>query len=156
MSLPFFQWVEATPLGHWLAQSIWSFAVIEAVHLVGLSLLGGSLLIVDLRLRGLGLRRQPISEIGGHAHRWLVWATAIMLGTGLLLFISEPIKLYYNQSFWVKMWTLPVALAFTFTLRRRVVRAGTEADWKTRLVAVASIGLWFTVAAAGRWIGFSS
>ena len=155
MTLPFFQWVEATAVGEWLAQSIWSFAVIESIHLVGLSLLGGSLLVVDLRLLGLGLKGQPISEIGSHANRWLVGATVLMLGTGVLLFLSEPIKLYYNQSFWVKMWTLPVAIAFTFTVRKGVVRRGTEADWKTRLVAVASIGLWFTVAAAGRWIGFS-
>lgn len=156
MALPFFQWLEATPMGHWLAQSIWSFAVIEALHLVALALLGGAMLVVDLRLLGLGLKRQPISEIGAHAHRWLVWATAFMLTTGILLLISEPIKLYYNQSFWVKMWTLPVALAFTFTVRRRVIRSGSEATWRTRLVALASIGLWFTVAAAGRWIGFSS
>ena len=156
MALPFFQWLEATPPGTWLAQSIWSFAVIEAVHLVGLALLGGSVLLVDLRLLGLGLRRQPISEIGGHAHRWLVGATGIMLATGILLLISEPIKLYYNQSFWVKMWTLPIALAFTFTVRRRVIRSGSEATWRTRLVAGASIALWLTVAAAGRWIGFSS
>jgi len=156
MLLPFFEWLEATPVGHALAQSIWSFSVIEALHLVTLCLLGGSLLLVDLRLLGLGVTGRPISEVGDVAHRWMVWATVAMIATGTLLLISEPIKLYWNQSFWVKMWSLPVAIAFTLTVRRRVVGSATDATWRTRLVALVSIGLWLTVAAAGRWIGFSS
>lgn len=155
MLLPFFEWLEASAVGTALAQSIWSFAVIEAIHLVGLCLLGGALLIVDLRLLGTGLKGQAISRLGAYAHRWLVWATALMLVTGTLLWISEPIKLYYNDSFWWKVRALPFALLFTFTIRRRVVRSATEATARTRLVGVISLALWFTVAAAGRWIGFS-
>ena len=79
-----------------------------------------------------------------------------MLPTGIALFCSEAIKCYYNTSFWVKITTLPIALLFTFTVRDRIAaRAGTDASATTRLVALISIALWFTVAAAGRWIGFS-
>lgn len=156
MLLPFFEWLEATPVGHALAQSIWSFAVIEALHLVALCLLGGSLLIVDLRLLGVGLGGRRIADLGADAHRWLVWATIAILVTGTLLLISEPIKLYWNQSFWVKMWALPFAVAFTFTIRKRVVRSASGPTWRTRLVALVSIALWLTVAGAGRWIGFSA
>ena len=155
MLLPFFEWIETTAIGTALAQSIWSFAVIESIHLIGLSLLGGSLLIVDLRLLGLGLTGQPIAELARHAHRWLVGAVVLMLATGTLLFLSEPIKLYYNTSFWVKITTLPVALLFTFTVRRRLTRGATETTAATRAVGALSIALWFVVAAAGRWIGFS-
>ena len=155
MLLPFFEWLEASAVGTALAQSIWSFAVIEAIHLVGLCLLGGALLVVDLRLLGTGLKGQEISNLGAYAHRWLVWATALMLVTGTLLWISEPIKLYYNDSFWWKVRALPFALLFTFTIRRRVVRSATDVTFGTRLVGIVSMGLWFTVAAAGRWIGFS-
>ena len=155
MLLPFFEWIETTAMGQWLAQSIWSFAVIEAMHLVILCVLGGSLLIVDLRLLGLGLKNTPISVVGGYTHRWAVGASVLMVATGVLLLISEPIKLYYNTSFWVKMSTLPVALLFTFTLRKRVVRGATDTTARTRMVGALSIGLWFVVAAAGRWIGFS-
>ena len=64
MLLPLFVWCEDSALGQAVSQSIWAFPVIEAVHLLGLSLLGGSLLIVDLRMFGVGLRRQGIAGAG--------------------------------------------------------------------------------------------
>jgi hypothetical protein len=72
------------------------------------------------------------------------------------LFASEAIKCYYNFSFWVKMTTLPIAIVFVFFVRDRIARgAGMNATAVTRVVGFLSIALWFTVAAAGRWIGFS-
>jgi hypothetical protein len=66
------------------------------------------------------------------------------------------VKCYHNQAFWVKITTIPVALLFTATVRRRVARTGDmEPTARTKLTAIVSLALWFTVAAAGRWIGFS-
>ena len=123
---------------------------------VPLSLLGGAVLLVDLRMLGLGLKKQPISEISGYVRPWLIVAIVILLATGIPLFLSEAIKCFYNTSFWVKMTTLPIALLFTFLVRERVARnAKLETSMKIRGVAIVSIALWLTVAAAGRWIGFS-
>ena len=157
MLLPFFEWCEATWLGQLVRDSLWLFPAIEAVHLLGLCLLGGALLVLDLRLLGVGLRKQSIAELARGAQPWLVGALGVMLVTGLPLFLSEAVKCYYNQSFWVKMTTLPIALLFTFTVRQRMaVREGFDTSWRTRLLATASMLLWITVAAAGRWIGLSS
>ncbi len=156
MLLSFFEWCDATALGAAVRNSLWLFPTIEAVHLLGLCVLGGSLLVVDLRLLGLGLKRQTIAELHAQLRPWLAGALAVMVATGLLLFLSEAVKCYYNQSFWVKITTLPIALLFTFAVRARVARAGgLETSARTRLVGATSIALWFTVAAAGRWIGFS-
>ena len=156
MLLSFFEWCDATAMGAAVRNSLWLFPTIEAVHLLGLCVLGGSLLVVDLRLLGLGLKRQTIAELHAQLRPWLVGALAVMVATGLLLFLSEAVKCYYNQSFWVKITTLPIALLFTFAVRARVARAGgLETSARTRLVGATSIALWFTVAAAGRWIGFS-
>ncbi len=46
--LPFFEWCETTPLGLMVRESVWLFPVIESVHLLGLCILGGALLVVDL------------------------------------------------------------------------------------------------------------
>jgi hypothetical protein len=155
--LPFFEWCEASALGQLVRNSTWLFPVIESVHLLGLSLLGGALLIVDLRLLGAGVRRQPIAELEREARPWLVRSLLVMGATGVPLLLSEAIKCYYNPSFWVKITTLPIAILFTFTVRRRVAAAhGLETSARSLLVGVGSLGLWFTVAAAGRWIGFSS
>src|SRR5262245_26514213 len=154
--LPFFQWCEATTIGHTIKESLWLFPVIESVHLLGLAVLGGAVLIVDLRMLGLGLREQTIASVTREARPWLLASIGVMILTGTALFLSESVKCYYSQPFWVKIATIPIATLFTLTVRRRVARAGaTEATAGTRIAAVLSLALWFTVAAAGRWIGFS-
>lgn len=155
--LPFFEWCDASWLGTTVRDSLWAFPVLESIHLLGLSLLGGSLLIVDLRMLGLGLIRQPIAAIAEDARPWLLRALGVMALTGVPLFFSEAVKCYWNPSFRVKMVALPLALAYTFLVKQRVARAATlDTTARTRLAALGSITIWFTVAAAGRWIGFSS
>jgi len=156
MWLDVFIWIEDSPIGVGMRATTWLFAVVEAVHLLGLCLLGGALLVVDLRLFGLGLKHQSIAELAESARPWLVRAVLVLLPTGILLFFSEAVKCYYNTSFWVKMSTLAVALVFTFVVRERMIRSGTlETSWQSRLLGATSLVLWFTVAAAGRWIGYS-
>ena len=155
--LPFFEWCEGTGLGQVVRTSVWLFPVIESVHLLGLCALGGTVLVVDLRLLGAGLTRQPLAVVASAVHPWLKASVALLLSTGFLLFMSEAVKCFHNPSFWLKMGTLPVALLYTFTLRRWVAtRPGRDTSALTRLVATVSLLLWFTVAAAGRWIGLSS
>lgn len=154
--LPLFEWCEATAIGHAIRGSQWLFPVIEAGHLLGLCVLGGSLLVLDMRMLGLGLRRQPIAGIAREVRPWMLGSIGVMVVTGSALFLSESVKCYYSQAFWVKMTTLPFALLFTLTVRQRVAMAGTvDTTVRTNLVAIVSLVMWFTVAAAGRWIGFS-
>ena len=157
MPLSFFQWCETTWIGQGISDSVWLFGAIEGIHLLGLCLLGGSLLILDLRLLGFGLTAQPIAEVARGAKRWMVAGITTMAATGIPLFLSEAVKCYYNPSFWVKISTLPIALLFTFAVRQRIAaNPALVTSFKSRSVAVVSLALWFTVAAAGRWIGFSS
>jgi hypothetical protein len=153
--LPFFQWAEATPLGRVVRESLWMFPVLEAIHLVGLALLGGALLVVDLRLLGAGLKGSTIEKTQHHTRPWLILSVVILIGTGVPLFLSEAIKCYYNMSFWVKITTLPVALAFTFTVRERFARGAVYTTASSQWIGSADMLLWFIVAAGGRWIGFS-
>ena len=151
---PFFEWCEGTMLGVAVRESIYAFPLIEATHLVALCVMGGALLVVDLRLLGFAMNDQGIASLAVSVRRWLIGALIVMLGTGVLLFLSEAIKCFYNTAFWVKIITLPFAIAFTFGVRERLV-GGLETGLKSRLLGATSIVLWFVVAAAGRWIGFS-
>ena len=153
--LPFFEWSEQTGLGTMVRESIWMFPIIEAVHLVALCLMGGALIVVDLRLLGLGLTDQRIDDLVAAVRPWLLVGVAVMLGTGVLLFLSEAIKCFYNTAFWVKMGSLPLALLFTYAVRNPIAARGLETSLRSRALGVISLVLWFTVAAAGRWIGFS-
>ena len=156
--LPFFQWAEATTLGEMIRTSTWAFAVIESFHLLALSVIGGAVLIVDLRLLGFGLRKQPIADLARDARPWFVGSLIVMVVTGVGLFLSEPMRLYDSTAFAVKMTCLALVIVFTFTVRMRVTMAdeGRVRPTWLKLVALVSLALWFGVGASGRWIGFSA
>lgn len=154
--LRLFEWFEDTAIGAVVRESLWLFPVIEAIHLLALALLGGTVLLVDLRLLGFGLRGQPAARLAQSVHPWLVGALLTMIATGIPMFLSEAIKCYYSPPFWYKMGFLVVATVYTFTVRRRIVAADAEKlgpIWG-RLAALASLALWFAVGFSGRWIAF--
>ena len=155
--LPFFQWCYQTAIGEAIRESLWLFPLIEAFHLVGLGLTAGAVLIVDLRLLGVGLSRQPVAQLSAAVEPWLLGSLTLMFASGIPLFLSESMKCYYSFAFWVKMTSLFLVLLFTFTVRRRVTRTGLTPGQPTlgRITALISLCLWFGVAWGGRWIGFS-
>jgi hypothetical protein len=155
--LPFFEWCEQTGLAVAMQQSLWLFPVIEAVHLLGLSLLGGAVLLLNLRLLGLGVRAQPVVQVWRDVRPWIAAGVMVMVITGVPLFLSEAVRCFYNPPFWIKMGALALAVTFTVTVQRRVVEAATDPvrrSWRMRLVGVVSLVLWTTVGAMGRGIGF--
>ena len=157
MLLSYFQAIESGPVGEAIRNSTWLFPFVEAFHLVALAVIGGAVLLVDFRLLGLGLKRQPVAELARDAQPWLVGSLLFMIASGVPLFMSEAIKCYYSFAFWTKMTALTLAIIFTFTVRRRVTLAD-EARFNPavgRAVGAISILLWATVGWGGRWIGFS-
>ena len=154
--LSFFQWCQASALGTAIRDSRWLFPVIEAVHLLGLAMMGGFVLLVDMRLMGLSMPRKPVAALAREIQPWLIGALSVMLITGLLLYTSEPLKLYYNPAFWMKMSFLTSAIVYTFTVRRAVLAADETRVGPVwgKLVALVSIALWAGVGVGGRAIGF--
>jgi hypothetical protein len=155
--LPFFQWCYQTSIGEGIRNSTWLFPVIEAFHLLGLGFAAGAVLVMDLRLLGVGLSKQPAAQIWASAQPWLVGSVIVMFASGIPLFLSETLKCLYNFAFWVKMTSLLLVLLFTFTVVRHVMHMDLTPDRKllARYTAVVSLVLWFGVAWGGRWIGFS-
>ena len=123
MLLPLFDALEASAIGEAVRNSLWLFPIVEAFHLVGLSVIGGAILVVDFRLLGLGLRTQPVSKLARDVQPWVVGSLVLMILSGFPLFLSEAIKCYYSFAFWTKMTALVLAVLFTFTIRRHVALA---------------------------------
>src|SRR5262245_41341627 len=121
--LPFFTWCEKSAIGEAIRNSQWLFPAIESVHLLGLIVIDGAVLVVDMRLFGLGLRQQPVALLARDAQPWLIGGLMVMLTTGILLFLTEAIKCYYSAAFAVKMTSLFLAVLFTFTVHRKVALA---------------------------------
>jgi len=154
--LHFFKWMQYSQPLTMMRSSPWFFPIVASIHLTGLALIGGAVLVVDLRLLGLGLRQQPVSQIARDAERWLLVSLVVLLPTGILQFMCfAATKYYYLTAFWIKMAALCLALLFTFSVRRKITMSDEmhgSPIW-SKLVAVISLSLWFTVAIAGRWIG---
>lgn len=154
--LPFFQWCYQTDIGVTIRNSVWLFPAIEAFHLLGFGLTAGAMLVVNLRLLGVGLTRQPVAQLAAGAEPWLILGVAMMVVSGVPLFLAESIKCLYSFAFWVKMSSLVLVLLFTFTLYRHVTRTkAANRRSVARSAAVISLVLWAGVAWGGRWIGFS-
>ena len=153
--LAFFTWCEQSAIGEAIRASLWLFPVIEAIHLLALAVIGGAVLVLNLRLLGLGLRHQPLSQLWRDTRPWLLGSLITMIASGLLLFTSEAVKLYYHEAFWVKMTSLLLAMLFTFTVVRRVALNDRKSAWRNRATALVSLVLWSGVGMGGRWIGFS-
>jgi hypothetical protein len=153
----FFDWIEHTRHGSVIRDSIWQFAAIEAVHLLALAVIGGAVLIVDLRLLGWTLRRQPVKQIARDAEPWLLGSLVMMLVTGYFLMASLAASKYYvNLAFQLKMVFLFLAILFTYTVRRWLIyREDSQINpIAAKLVAIVSVLLWSGVGIMGRGIGF--
>jgi|SRR5579862_6452022 len=156
MVLAFFKWCEASAIGKGISGSVYLFPVVEAVHLLALAVIGGAVLIVDMRLAGLGLKRQTAAEIAREAEPWLIGSLLVMLITGFMLMCSEAMRCYYNGAFWLKMYSLLGAIIFTFTIRRSVAARSTTLGTSAKqfIVGAISVLLWSGVGLGGRGIGF--
>jgi hypothetical protein len=154
-----FQWLERTGLSVAINESLWAFAVVEAVHLLALAVIGGAVLAVDLRLLGLAFQKQKVADLAKVMQPWLIWSLVGMLVTGFVLFISLAASKYYvHDYFWVKMYFLAGAMVFSFTIRHWVVM-GDDVRANSgfaKLVAIVSLFLWSGVGLAGKAIGYIS
>jgi len=153
--LPLFQWMARTSLGIFMRDSTWGFAIIEAVHLLALAILGGTVLILDLRLFGFFMRRRPATLLARETSRYFWASLTVMAISGALLAASEALKCYYNPAFRWKMVILAAAIVFHSTLHSKVARSDSDTVkpiWAP-LTAAISLSLWLGVGLAGRAIG---
>ncbi len=155
--LPFFEWMELTILGQIGKSYGGIYAIGQSLHLMSLALLGGTVLLTDLRLLNVILRDVPSEVVADDAHKWFKVALPVALATGIFMAAAVAIRMYHNPFFWAKMIALLVGIAFVFLIKRPLLnRSHAEIQPVVlKVVALASLMLWFSVAATGRWIGFS-
>jgi hypothetical protein len=154
------QWLEKTPVAALMRDSLWIFDITETAHTLGIILVAGTIMLVDLRLLGLGLRREPVSHVVSRIVPWTLSGFGLMFLSGGWLFCAEASKLYHSPAFRIKMVLLLLAglnaLIFHLTIYRRA-RAWDGipvAPMRARLAGLASLVLWVGIIAAGRSIAY--
>ena len=150
MLLPFFEWMEGLAV---YGSSIYLGPGMNLVHLIGMVLFLGALMIVDLRLMGFGLTHQPTKVVARDAQPWLMVGLAVLVLTGVPALMATATSQYTNSVFWVKMYLLGFGLIYTFTVRRRFAFADdTGSSGAAKVVGLVSIVVWLSVAALARLI----
>jgi hypothetical protein len=145
-----------------IRDSLYFFPLIESLHVIGLTMVFGTIAIVDLRLLGIASAERPFSRVASDVLRWTWAAFALTVVTGALMFITNAAVYYHNFYFRSKMGLLALSglnmALFDLTARRSI------RDWDRqaaaplagRTIATVSLLVWIGIIFAGRWIGFTT
>lgn len=146
------------PGARWLQDSGTAYLFVNAAHILGLGLLLGAIVPLDLRLAGLAFRRMPLVPMAGVLVRMAACGLALALPTGAWLFSVRPLDYAANPAFLCKMGLLLLALLNVAWQHAgagwAAVQQGGTVAAAVRVRALLSLGLWLAVLVAGRWIGF--
>jgi uncharacterized protein DUF6644 len=155
------QSVESSGLAAWLRGSLYAFPLIESFHVIGLTMVFGTVAIIDLRLLGLASAGRPFAALASETIRWTWAAFALTATTGAMMFSTNALAYYQNLQFRLKMSLLVLAginmVIFSITAGRRVDRwnADRAAPLSGKLAGALSLLLWIGVIFLGRWVGFT-
>jgi uncharacterized protein DUF6644 len=145
MLQPYFQAMNDSDIAKFISESLWIYPLDQAIHLLFLALFAGSILILDIRLLGFGMREQSTAKVARDSTPWVIIGFVGLVATGIPQLIQNAMREYYSDFFWIKMYVLPVALIYTFTVRRMVAQAeeGRVSPAVQKVVGLVSILLWF-------------
>ena len=154
------QILQDSDIGTSIRESIWTFPAIETVHVLGLAVSVGILVMLDLRLVGAGIRHIPAADIMHKLKRWYLAGFTAMFMSGILLFWSEAEKCYRSPTFRIKLIFL--ALAGLNALFFEIKYVPTMRNWDAtgitptgaKLVGWASLICWLGVIGFGRWTAY--
>jgi hypothetical protein len=131
----------------------WAFPLTECFHITSFALAIGTIMLVDLRLMGVALKKSTPAQLLKDTGMWTLAGLIIVIFSGLLIFSSDPLRYTYNAGFQWKMAALVVAILYNYTVHRKVALAGASPGAQ-KFVAVLSVLLWVLVPFGGIWISF--
>ncbi len=136
----------------WIGQHPWAYPLLESLHIVGIALLVGNLVLVELRVWGRG-SDLPLLPLARLALTLSVLGFSLLVASGVLMFAAAPGELLANRAFVIKMGLILFAglNAASFHARHGLQLLDRTARWQTAL----SLGLWAAVIVSGRWIAYA-
>jgi Family of unknown function (DUF6644) len=156
----FLQWLSDTQFSITMRESLWAEPIVETVHVLTLALFLGFVLLLDLRLLDVTMRRYRVSQVFQQLNPGMFGGFAVMLVTGLLLFSGDPVIFYSTIFFKAKMIMLLLAglnvLLFNKTLGKRMAEwdSAVRTPPAVKAVGVLSLVLWVLIVSAGRAIAY--
>jgi uncharacterized protein DUF6644 len=155
------QWIQDTSVGTALRESTYMFPVVEGSHLLGLGISVGTIMVSDLRLMGVILKKERASAVMGSLLPWSISGFVFMMITGVFLFWCEAVKAY--NSTWFRFKVLFLILAFANIVIFHTTSWLRMDEWDldpvpprgARLAGLLSLILWTLVITAGRTTAYN-
>ena len=154
--------LESSGVAETIRESLYLFPLIESVHVIGLTMVFGTIAIVDLRLLGIASTRRSFRRVASDVLKWTWAAFALTVATGFLMFITNAAVYYHNSFFRTKMILLVLAGINMFVFELTAARSvqlwdnDTKVPFAGRTAAILSLTLWITIIFLGRWTGFTT
>jgi hypothetical protein len=154
-------WLASTPPSVFIQEhNAWTIPAIQSVHIVGIALVMGSVLMIDLRILGWAWTDQTLRQTTSRFGPWLTGSLWLLLVTGLLMVVGEPVRELVTFSFWLKMALVAIGAAVAVAFQRALRRA--DPQWEGRLahrpsikvMAVVTFVVWVAVIFLGRLIAY--
>lgn len=156
-----FEWLDALPSSIALRESVYGYSIFLTAHVISMCLFAGLVVMMDLRLVGVGHRGTPVSQIQKRLFPWQMLGMAISAITGILLFYSQPMRYYPKIFYWTKLGLMGLAgvnaLAFHVTTYRSVSEwdSAPATPFSARMAGVISLVLWAAVVVFGRFTAYN-
>ena len=145
----FVEWCHYNALSQFMRSAKWPYPSVEVLHLTGLILVFGSMLILNLRIFGRILRREPVPQVAAGLSAITITGVAAQFITGPMLFMTSAMKFAESTPFKLKLLLLVVALTYHFGAHRRFALDPTTPTQTLRVSATASMLSWISVVLAG-------
>lgn len=147
--------IYASPVSTLIRDSGFAIPTVQSMHILGIGILFGGALICDLKVLGMGRVPEPLTLVHRRFYPWMAGAFAVILFSGLVNAIGEPVRVFGNHLFWIKIGLLLVAFVLTTTLGRAMKRSDqTPLPPASRPIAAMSIAVWIAIIICGRWIAY--
>jgi hypothetical protein len=156
-----FEFMQNSALSEYLRTSLKAMPIVEAVHVMAIVTVFGTIALVDLRLLGYPNVQRSFSKLHHELLHWTWMAFGIAVITGVLLLIVNAVTYYRNTAFWLKMGVIVLAginmLVFELVTAKSVSKwdKGVLPPAAARVAGALSIVFWIGVIFLGRWIGFT-
>jgi hypothetical protein len=142
------------PSANFLNVHEWAYGLTEVAHILSLAAGIGLIALVDLRLLGVGLSRTSPERLARATTLSTLIGFIVAVTTGLMILSTDPLRYIAHPTMRFKLFLVPIALAFNYTIRARVVR-GDYTPAVVRSVAVVSLMLWVSIVFSGIFYSFT-
>ena len=153
----FAEWLATTPPSVFIQNhNGWAIPTIQSIHIVGIAVVLGSVFMIDLRLLGWAGMDQTLRQTTNRFGPWLMGALWLMLATGILMVIGEPVRELITFSFWLKMFLVAVGTVIAVIFQAAVGKHEEDEvkGGSLRWLAVLTFLIWASIIVLGRLIAY--